>query len=54
LHAVIILVARAVNVHLGRPPVSRRDSSIDEIQSALDALETIGDAVQDDVIKWIA
>lgn len=54
LQAVIILVARAVNLHLGKPPGSRRDLSIDEILSAIEALETIGDAVQHDVITRIA
>lgn len=54
LQAIIILVARAVNVHLGKPPGSRRDLSIEEIQSALEALEAIGDTVQDDVLKRIA
>lgn len=54
LQAVIILVARAVNVHLGKPPGSRRDLSTDEIESALDALEAIGDSVQADVLKRIA
>jgi hypothetical protein len=33
---------------------ARRDLSIDEIQSALDALEAIGDAVHDDVLKRIS
>jgi len=54
LQAVIILVARAVNAHVGKPSNSRRDLSIDEIQSALDDLESIGDAVQSDVLQRIA
>lgn len=54
LQAVIILVSRAVNVHLGKPPASRRDLSMEELQSALDALEAIGDTVQADVLKRIA
>jgi DNA repair protein RadD len=53
LQAVIVLVARAVNVHLGKPAGTRRDRSTEELEDAISALESIGDIVQADVIRRV-
>lgn len=54
LEAVIRLVHTAVNQHLGIGPRSRRELSLDEVESALAALETIGDQVRDDINERFA
>ncbi len=53
LQAVTILVHRAVNDHLGIPKAARRELSTEEIDTAINALEDIGNDVQDDVIKRV-
>ena len=54
LQAVIILVTQAVNQFLDIPARSRRDLSTEELEKALGELETIGDAVQADVIRRVS
>lgn len=54
LTAVITLVNQQVNHYLGIPARSRADLNIDQIEAALDNLETIGDTVEADVKKRIA
>lgn len=54
LAAVIRMMATAVNAFLGISAGKRRDPSAEELQRALDALETIGDQVQADVIAKVS
>lgn len=54
LQAVIVLVHTAVNDHLGISARSRRELTATELESALSALESIGDAVQADIADRLA
>lgn len=51
LQAVIVLVNKAVNSHLGKPAGRRRDLTTTELENAIGALESIGDAVQAEISR---
>jgi hypothetical protein len=51
---VVITVARAVNDHLGVPKNSRLDLSLEQLETVLPALDTIGDTVQSEVEEKIS
>ena len=54
LQAVIVLVHKAVNDHLGISARNRRELTAAELESALSALESVGDAVQADIADRLA
>lgn len=45
---------QAVKRFLGNPTTGRRELSIEELENVTEALETIADEVQADVIKRVA
>jgi superfamily II DNA or RNA helicase len=54
LQAAIMTVHRAVNAFLGIPPATRRELSIDELETVLPELDNIGDEVQADILKKVS
>lgn len=48
-----MMVNRELNLHVERQPGTRRDWSIEEIDDAMDNLDTIGDRVQAQVHEKI-
>jgi DNA repair protein RadD len=54
LHAVIILMNRAVNDHVGKPAATRPDWPIEDIENAMSNLEHIGDFVEAEVRRRIS
>ena len=52
--AVIMMVNRAVNSHLGIPTRSRRELTTPELESVLPQLDAIGDAVQADIMEKVS
>jgi hypothetical protein len=54
LTAVIITVQRAVNDYLGIPKNSRRDLSVEQLETVLPVLDTIGDTVQAEIAEKLS
>lgn len=52
--AVIMMVGRAVNTHLGIPAGNRRELTTPELETVLPQLDAIGDAVQADVLAKVS
>ena len=54
LQAAIVIVKRAVNEFLGRPPGTRRELTMPELERVLPELDAIGDAVQAEIATKVA